>query len=248
MKALGAPIDQFKFSKPWTILLSFGCVMFGFFAVAAFTFERQELDAWMPFAFVGFFTLNLYALIVGRRLSLTVCEAGLRYTTFRHQGEMAWEDVEKFRYGIVNMRIKGVIPVTQYTMIVVDKNGQSADFSVNFERPKKRAALLLNKLHSVLLQKTMTAFECGSELDLGAVKISRAAILLSRPLQKPITVPTANVAGCFVDNGNIVIAERTQGGIQNHSVPVRSVDNAFAFMELIKTRIAPRTKAAGAAR
>jgi hypothetical protein len=247
MKALGAPLRHFGFNRWWAVFFGFGVTMFGTLAVATLTIMRRDSEWWEPLVGISFFALNLYLLVRTLVSSATVCESGLRYKTLRGAGEILWDEVEKFRYSIVVTRHHGFIKSTQYTMILVDKDGRRAELGSNVEHPEELAALLLNKLQPLLLQKTVAAYEAGRTLDLGAIKVSREGISISIPLKK-LTIPSADVVGCSIDRGRVIISGSVGGRAKNYAILMRSVDNVFALVELVNRRIVHRAAAASSGR
>jgi len=213
--------------------------MFGAAAVATLTVFRADSEWWEPVVAIVLFALNVFVLVRTLVASATVCEAGLRYQTLRGKGEMLWEDVEKFRYSILTTYHQGFIKTTQYTMILVDKDGHRAELGSNVEQPDELAALLCNKLQAPLLRKVTADYDAGKTLDLGAVKLSHQGIQMSLGLLKA-TILLANVAGCSIDQGTLNIGEWVNGKIKHRAVMLRSVDNAFALVELINSKIARR--------
>jgi hypothetical protein len=221
--------------------------MFGSLAVATLTVIRQETEWWEYVVGIVLFALNCYLLVRTLVSSATVCESGLHYKTLRGAGEMLWGEVEKFRYAIVVTYHHGFIKSTQYTMTLVGRDGRRAELGSNVEHPDELAALLLNKLQPILLQKTMAAYEAGQTLDLGAIKVSREGITMAIPL-KNLTIPSADVAGCSIDEGTVIISCSVGGKAKNYTITMRSVDNAFALVELVNRRIVQRAAAANSAR
>lgn len=218
--------------------------MFGASAVATSALTKQDFEWWYPAIGIGFCALNTYALIRTLKSSATICERGLHYKTLRGEGDMLWEEVEKFRYSVLTTYHQGLIKTTQYTMNLVDRDGQWAELGSNLEHPKELAELLLNQLRAILLQKMITAYEMGQAVDLGAIKLSREGILVSMGLRK-VQIPWTNVAGCFIENGMLTIAEKVGDKVKNRTVFMRKVDNAIALTEFVNTRIVQRAAAAG---
>ena len=248
MNALGAPLRHFGFNRWWAAFFGFGALMFGSFSIAAVTVLKNDSEFWALLVFVPLLALNVFLLVRTLRASATVCEAGIRYTTLRCKGEMLWSEVEKFRYSVLTTYHEGFIKTTQYTMILVDKDGQRAELGSNVEHPKELAALLCAKLHPLLLQKTIAAYDSGKTLDLGAVKLAREKIQMSMMGLRKIVIPATNVAGCSIDKGMLRIAERVNDKVKNHAVMLTSVDNAFALMEVVNNRMVQQTLAARSGR
>lgn len=248
MKALGAPLRHFGFNRRWMAFFGLGSIMFGTMTVATLTVMKQDSEWWEPLVGISFFILNAYLLVRTLVSSATVCESGLRYKTLRGEGEMLWDEIEKFRYAIIVTRHHGFIKSTQYTMNLVDREGRRAELGSNVEHPDELAALLLNKLQPLLLQKTIAAYEAGQILDLGAVKVSREGITISLPLNKKVNIPSADVAGCSIDHGMVVISASVGGKAKNYTIFMRIVDNAFALVELVNRKIVHRAAAASSGR
>lgn len=249
MKALGASLRHFGFNRFWAVFFGFGVLMFGTMSIAIFNrVVSGDSEFWALFVGPPLIILNVFLLARTLRASATVCEAGIRYTTLRCKGEMLWQEVEKFRYSVLTTYHEGLIKTTQYTMILVDKNGQRAELGSNVACPKDLAALLCAKLHPLLLEKTAAAYDSGKTLDLGSIKISRQQIQMSMMGLRKVVIPSGNVAGCSIDKGMLKIAERTNDKVKNHGVMLTSVDNAFALMELVNSRMVQRTLAARSGR
>lgn len=243
MKVLGAQLRHFGYNRGWAIVFTLGTLMFATFATASITVLRKDIEWWEALIFFAGAALCLYAFARTASSSATICETGIRYQVFRNQGEMLWDDIEKFRYSVVVTYHQGIIKTTTYTIVLADKDGHRVELGSNVERPKELAALLLEKLQPRLYAKLLTAYEAGQDVDLGAIKISRERIQLETGLGTK-TIPLPNVAGCSFDNGSIRIAEQVDGKVKQRAVMMRRVDNAFALADLINHRIIQKPLAA----
>jgi len=246
-ESLGGANRHFGFNRRWAAFFGFGSLLFGAVGVAALTVMRHDSEWWYSLVGIGFCALNIYGLVRTVIASATICERGVSFKTLRSQGEMLWEDVDKFRYSVLVTYHQGFIKTISYRLQLTDKDGQRAELGSNLEHPKELAEWLLNKLQPLILQKTTTAFESGKELDLGAIKVSREGITISIGLSR-VHIPLANVAGCFIDKGMLTICEQVGGKVKDRTVFMRRVDNACALKELVNTRIVQRAAAASATR
>jgi uncharacterized protein DUF6585 len=247
MKVLGAPLQHFGCNRLWAVFFSIGTLMFAALAIVPLAFAKADYEWWETLVGVVFGLCCLYALLSTLTASVTLCENGFRFTTLRKKGELLWDDIEKFRYAVITTYHQGIIPTTHYTMILVDKGGQRADLGSNVQNPKEVARLLWARLQAPLLQKTIAAYDSGQTLDLGAIKLSFDWIEMSTGLRK-INIPVANVTGCSIDKGVLTIGERVNGKLKFHTAMLNRVDNAFALVELINSRVAKQTLSAGAGR
>jgi len=235
MQTLGAPLRHFGFNRGWAVFFGFGTLMFGTVAVVALTLFRADFEIWQQAFAVALTFLNVFVLLQTVLASATVCEMGLRYKTLRGQGEMLWEDVEKFRYSVTTT-YHGIIKTARYSMKLLDKDGRKAELGSNVEHPQELAAMLWSKLQAPLFAKLLAAYESGQIVDLGEIKVSREGFQIKIGLRK-VAVPTANIAGCWIENGVFNVGVSLDGKIKNYGVFMRSVDNVFPLIELINSKI-----------
>lgn len=245
MKALGAPLRTFGYNRGWAVFFTLGTLMFSTLAVASITVLSDQGMSGAAIIFLPFAALCGFSFIHTISSSVDICETGLRYKLLRKQGEMLWDDIEKFRYSLIITYHQLLIKTTRYTLTLVDKDGQKVTLGSSFEHPKELAALLLQNLQPRLLQKLAAAYDSGQDTNLGEIKISRERIEMKIGLRRK-TIPIASVAGCSIEKGLLRVAEKVNGKVKQRAVFVRSVDNAFALADLINTRIAPRAMGASA--
>ncbi|HET9407351.1 MAG TPA: DUF6585 family protein [Candidatus Sulfotelmatobacter sp.] len=247
MKALGAPIRHFGFNRLWAAFFAVGVLMFGALGVATLTFMRKDSEWWEPVVGVSLCCLNIYVLARTMKTSATVCESGIRYTGLKGAGEMLWDEVDKFRFAILITRHQGIIKTTQYTTTLVSSDGRRVELGSNVQQPKELADLLVKTLQPILLRKTIAAYDSGKIVDLGAIRVTRECVSVSTGL-RTVNIPTANVLACGIDQGMVIVSERKDGKLKNHAASMQKVDNAFALLELINTKIVQHSFAASGAR
>ena len=243
MKLLGAPVREFKYSLKIAIIFGLCSVVFTGAMIASVV--TGGLEWWIYAIFIGFMLGSIAGLVWIMSCIVTIYETGLAYKNRLSQSEMTWDEVEKFRYAIVTIYHKGIIPQTIHTIVLVDQQGHKLNLGSVVAKPEALGKLLWEKLAERLMQKMSAAYDAGKTLDMGYVKIFREYVQISTGLSTK-KILNATVAGAAIANGKFYVSEKKDGKIKQHEVSLMYVDNAFPLQELISSRIVQQVRGVGA--
>lgn len=246
-KILGSPIKTFAFNRLWAAFFALGTVMFG--AVDFMITFRYPDGEWFYTVFMGALML-LTAFLTVRTMasSVTIHENGLSWRGLRKNGEMTWDEIERFRYSVVKTYHQGIIPTTEYKYILVDAAGQKAELGSSVQNPRELGDLLWKQLHARLLKKMTERLKAGQTLNLGKVSISALSIEMPAALFGKATIRMQDVVGCALEKGQFIVTAVQEDKNKSYSAMVGDVDNVFPLGAWITETLQTRKPLAMAAR
>lgn len=232
---LGPVSDTFGANKLNLFLVAGG----GVGAVVLFILWAQSGYASLPIALglplivavTGFF---LYYILT---LKVTLYADGVSAHSFVDHTEMRWDQVERFYYHAVQVRINLIPTPTHYFFILVDRQAHKLWLTSSSERPQELGAKLIQFTQPHLLRKALDQYSSAGEVSFGPVRVSKAEGVSIKSMLLRKKVPFNQLASYRIEAGKFYIFR--VGEKRSNGLDIALIPNAFALINLLETVTRP---------
>ena len=194
----------------------------------------------------GFKTLSLVLLALPvlvflwlRSIQVTLHSDGISYRSLFGEKEMRWDAVERFHYAATTRSVNFIPIGTYYEFKFVDSEGKKLRWGNRVERPGKLGPQLVEYSYPALFKKVADRYNCGMEVDFGAIRVKRDTGIRVKKFFGNKEIPWDQVSSFAIQSGHFYIwrkgEKRTTGPLLRH------VPNAFVLQGLLNSIFKPGT-------
>ena len=206
------------------------CLPFWFGAL-----DANSRTGWTIFYIVaGFFAL-LVAQIVSARVWLH--PDGISFRNIFGRKEMRWAEVERFYYSSHQVWAHSIPLGTFHQLKLVDEHGQKMSLGDRIGRTAELAGKLNRFTFGPLTQKATQRFTSGSELNFGAIRISKSDGLKIKGWFGLNEIPWHQLAAFHLDGDKFYFSRI--GRKRPYIVPAKRMFNAAVLLGLLNTTHPP---------
>jgi hypothetical protein len=227
----GAPVKTFSGNKLGLLLLVLLSLIALAVTVSVYTEADPSSKIWVVGS--GIAVLAPLALIMAwiRSIRLTLFQEGFTYQSLFGTCEMRWSDVDRIYYQAVRQSVNFIPVGTSRTIKVIDRSGKKFKIGNRVANSEQLASDLVSITHDSIFDRAAATYNSGSEVDFGAVRLSRTAGLRVKGLFGYTTVPLSDVHSYKLHQGSFHLWRKQKRF--SKSVSIAAIANVFVLTSIL---------------
>lgn len=187
-------------------------------------------------------TVSLFGFLVWLlSVKVAIHDEGISYRSLFGRTQMRWNQIEQVRYRETRWWLPHAPLVytagPYYALALVDSLGGKISLGSDIERIEALAGEVISRVREPLLQKLLSLYNSGVELDFGVVRVSRAQGIKLGANSASTLIPWDQLDAYRIEEGKLYL--RWQESARTIRLPLRQVPNAFGLVDLLDTIFSP---------
>jgi hypothetical protein len=208
------------------------------FAVAR---DLRDRTAWIVFYVLA----GGFLVLIGHYLSsrVWVHELGLSFRGILGYGEIRWDEVERTYFGSYKIHAHHIPLGTFYRLKLRSANGQKISLGERIRGADQLAQQIAKFTFDRLLQQASQQFDVGTQIDFGAIRVSRTGGVTLKKWFRNKTMRWDEIAG-YETTANHMTFHRL-GSLFSRRVAAERIANMHVLRALLNTVLEAQSKGFG---